>query len=188
MEEVPIEVQSLGCLHGTRSHDSRGASMPCPWDMGLLVSSTWQCSSGYPEYKFIILEYLFRVYSDHRLWRNLSREMKIERELHFFPLYLLIFSFTFFFPYILPSLFFPYFMEWPVQCQVCGVSLTENVVEIIFHVFDANRDGSLSSDEFIRVLHKRERDIAQPTEAGLLDFLLCCWNCGNNCSIARFLA
>ncbi|XP_058223317.1 calcium uptake protein, mitochondrial-like isoform X2 [Rhododendron vialii] len=72
--------------------------------------------------------------------------------------------------------------------QVCGVSLTENVVEIIFHVFDANRDGSLSSNEFIRVLHKRERDIAQPTEAGLLDFPLCCWNCGNNCSIARFLA
>ncbi|KAF7137810.1 hypothetical protein RHSIM_Rhsim07G0160900 [Rhododendron simsii] len=71
--------------------------------------------------------------------------------------------------------------------QVCGVSLTENVVEIIFHVFDANRDGRLSSDEFIKVLHKRERDIAQPTEAGLLDFLLCCWKCGNNCSIARFL-
>ncbi|KAL0291036.1 UNVERIFIED_CONTAM: Calcium uptake protein, mitochondrial [Sesamum angustifolium] len=50
--------------------------------------------------------------------------------------------------------------------QVCGISLTDNVLEIIFHVFDANRDGSLSSDEFVRVLHKRERDIAQPTEAG----------------------
>ncbi|KAL0394298.1 UNVERIFIED_CONTAM: Calcium uptake protein, mitochondrial [Sesamum latifolium] len=50
--------------------------------------------------------------------------------------------------------------------QVCGISLTDNVLDIIFHVFDANRDGSLSSDEFVRVLHKRERDIAQPTEAG----------------------
>ncbi|KAL6980224.1 hypothetical protein U1Q18_021867 [Sarracenia purpurea var. burkii] len=73
--------------------------------------------------------------------------------------------------------------------QVCGVSLTDNVVEIIFHVFDSNRDGSLSLDEFIRVLQKRERDVAQPTEAGVFDFLSCCWrNCTNNCSIARFLS
>ncbi|KAF5938357.1 hypothetical protein HYC85_022616 [Camellia sinensis] len=72
--------------------------------------------------------------------------------------------------------------------QVCGVALTDNVVEIIFHVFDANRDGSLSSDEFVRVLQKRERDIAQPTEAGIMDFLSCCWNCTNNRSIARFLS
>ncbi|CAL5431342.1 unnamed protein product [Camellia sinensis] len=72
--------------------------------------------------------------------------------------------------------------------QVCGVALTDNVVEIIFHVFDANRDGSLSSDEFVRVLQKRERDIAQPTEVGIMDFLSCCWNCTNNRSIARFLS
>ncbi|KAL7166044.1 hypothetical protein ACSBR2_036836 [Camellia fascicularis] len=72
--------------------------------------------------------------------------------------------------------------------QVCGVSLTDNVVEIIFHVFDANCDGSLSADEFIRVLQKRERDIAQPSEAGFMNFLSCCWNCANNCSIARFLS
>ncbi|KAA8521606.1 hypothetical protein F0562_012279 [Nyssa sinensis] len=56
--------------------------------------------------------------------------------------------------------------------QVCGVSLTEDVVEIIFHVFDANRDGNLSLDEFVRVLHKRERDIGQPTEAGVMDFFI----------------
>lgn len=71
--------------------------------------------------------------------------------------------------------------------QVCGVALSGNVVEIIFHVFDANRDGSLSSDEFIRVMEKREKDIAQPTEAGALSFLSCCWNCAHTCSFSRFL-
>ncbi|CAI9092658.1 OLC1v1027968C1 [Oldenlandia corymbosa var. corymbosa] len=49
--------------------------------------------------------------------------------------------------------------------QVCGVSLSDNVVEIIFHIFDANRDENLSADEFIRVMEKREKDIGQPTEA-----------------------
>uniref|UniRef100_A0A5B7B8T4 EF-hand domain-containing protein n=1 Tax=Davidia involucrata TaxID=16924 RepID=A0A5B7B8T4_DAVIN len=71
--------------------------------------------------------------------------------------------------------------------QVCGVSLPENVVEIIFHVFDANRDGNLSLDEFVRVLQKRERDVAQPTEAGVMEFLSCCWNCKSQYSLARLL-
>ncbi|KAJ6958357.1 hypothetical protein D5086_032361 [Populus alba] len=35
--------------------------------------------------------------------------------------------------------------------QVCGISITNDLVDIIFHVFDANRDGNLSSDEFIEV-------------------------------------
>ncbi|KAH0664065.1 hypothetical protein KY290_029983 [Solanum tuberosum] len=64
--------------------------------------------------------------------------------------------------------------------QVCGVSLTDNMIELVFHVFDTNRDGSLSSDEFIRVLEKRARDIAEPTEAGILNFMSCCGNCTRN--------
>nr|POF23796.1 isoform 2 of calcium uptake protein, mitochondrial [Quercus suber] len=48
--------------------------------------------------------------------------------------------------------------------EVCGVSLSDNMVEIIFHMFDSNRDGNLSSDEFVRVLYNRERDIAQPMQ------------------------
>ncbi|KAJ4827234.1 hypothetical protein Tsubulata_015196 [Turnera subulata] len=73
--------------------------------------------------------------------------------------------------------------------QVCGVTLTENVVDIIFHVFDSNRDGNLSSDEFVRVLHKRERDIAQPVESGVIGFLSCCMNCAaDNCSIGRLVS
>ncbi|KAL6523887.1 hypothetical protein OROMI_030982 [Orobanche minor] len=72
--------------------------------------------------------------------------------------------------------------------QVCGISLTDNVLDLIFHVFDTNRDGNLSPDEFVRVLHKRERDIAHPTEAGILSFLSCCWRCSNAHAISRLLS
>ncbi|EOY29413.1 Calcium ion binding protein, putative isoform 1 [Theobroma cacao] len=72
--------------------------------------------------------------------------------------------------------------------HVCGIDLTDNVVEIIFHVFDSNRDGHLSADEFVRVLLKRERDIAQPVESGILGLLSCCWNCSNNSSIGRVIS
>lgn len=61
------------------------------------------------------------------------------------------------------------------------------MVDITFHVFDSNRDGNLSANEFIRVLHKRERDIARPVESGLLGFLSCCLNCADNCSLGRLV-
>ncbi|KAK8991713.1 hypothetical protein V6N11_062711 [Hibiscus sabdariffa] len=69
--------------------------------------------------------------------------------------------------------------------HVCGISLTDNVVEIIFHVFDTNRDGHLSSDEFIRVLLKQERDIAQPVVSGFFGLLSCCWHCSENSSVGQ---
>ncbi|KAF6158043.1 hypothetical protein GIB67_014837 [Kingdonia uniflora] len=56
--------------------------------------------------------------------------------------------------------------------NVCGVSLTDKMVDIIFHLFDTNGDGTLSIKEFVRVLQRREKDIAQPThEAGVIGFL-----------------
>ncbi|KAL5559746.1 hypothetical protein UlMin_035957 [Ulmus minor] len=55
--------------------------------------------------------------------------------------------------------------------NVCGISLADNVLEIIFYLFDTNCDGNLSLDEFIGVLHGREREIAQPVELGILGFL-----------------
>lgn len=72
------------------------------------------------------------------------------------------------------------------QFQVCGISLSDDVVEIVFHLFDTNWDGNLSSDEFVTVLHKRERDIVQPVETGIPGFLSCCWNCTDNISSLRF--
>ncbi|WCJ30345.1 Calcium uptake protein mitochondrial [Euphorbia peplus] len=70
--------------------------------------------------------------------------------------------------------------------HVCGVSLTENVVDIIFFVFDSNRDRHLSAAEFVRVLHGREKDIAQPAQSGLKGFLSCCSNCGNGNPFGQF--
>ncbi|PWZ45188.1 Calcium uptake protein, mitochondrial [Zea mays] len=40
--------------------------------------------------------------------------------------------------------------SFQLNSKVCGVDLTDKVVDIIFHVFDANCDGNLSSEEFLR--------------------------------------
>ncbi|KAH9605574.1 hypothetical protein KSS87_005174 [Heliosperma pusillum] len=66
--------------------------------------------------------------------------------------------------------------------HVCGIRLTKNVVDIIFHIFDLNRDGSLSSDEFLRVLQRREKDVSLPREAGLKGLLACWRDCTTNCT------
>ncbi|XP_059461488.1 calcium uptake protein, mitochondrial-like isoform X2 [Corylus avellana] len=72
--------------------------------------------------------------------------------------------------------------------QVCNLSLSDNVVEIIFHVFDTNRDGNLTYDEFVRVLYKRERDITRPVEEGVPGLLSCFRNRSNDFSFSRFLS
>ncbi|GMP36810.1 hypothetical protein CsSME_00008815 [Camellia sinensis var. sinensis] len=71
--------------------------------------------------------------------------------------------------------------------HVCGISLTENVVDMIFYVFDTNHDGSLSSDEFLRVLQRRERDVTLPREGGFMGLFSCWLECTNNCSYSKML-
>jgi len=68
--------------------------------------------------------------------------------------------------------------------HVCGVNLTDRVVDIIFHVFDTNQDGNLSSEEFLRALERRETDIRQPTIPGPWGFLSC-WFSGRKCSLKQ---
>ncbi|KAK9076755.1 hypothetical protein SSX86_005089 [Deinandra increscens subsp. villosa] len=73
--------------------------------------------------------------------------------------------------------------------QVCGIALSDNVIDIIYYLFDANRDGRLSSDEFLRVLQRREGDKLEPRETGLVGLFSCWLQCSrnNNCSTARIL-
>ncbi|XP_008775754.2 calcium uptake protein, mitochondrial [Phoenix dactylifera] len=68
--------------------------------------------------------------------------------------------------------------------HVCNLSVTDNVVDVIFHVFDANCDGNLSSEEFVRALQKRESAIRQPTATGLAGLLSCWLNC-KRCSVPQ---
>ncbi|XP_048491127.1 calcium uptake protein, mitochondrial-like isoform X2 [Beta vulgaris subsp. vulgaris] len=71
--------------------------------------------------------------------------------------------------------------------HVCGIKLSKNVVDIIFHIFDLNRDGSLSSDEFLKVLQRRERDVSLPREAGFKGLFSCWVDCTTSCSSAKML-
>ncbi|KAG7021189.1 Calcium uptake protein, mitochondrial [Cucurbita argyrosperma subsp. argyrosperma] len=68
--------------------------------------------------------------------------------------------------------------------HVCGVSITSNVVDIIFHIFDANGDGDLSSDEFVRVIQRREVSSSQAA-LGVSGFLSCWFSCAARCSSAK---
>ncbi|WOK96860.1 calcium uptake protein 1, mitochondrial isoform X1 [Canna indica] len=62
--------------------------------------------------------------------------------------------------------------------HVCGVSLTQNVVDVIFHVFDANCDGNLSSEEFLRALQRQEvADVHLPRSRSVMGFLSCLLSC-----------
>ncbi|XP_068642564.1 calcium uptake protein, mitochondrial-like isoform X2 [Aristolochia californica] len=71
--------------------------------------------------------------------------------------------------------------------HVCGIVLTDNVVDVVFHVFDSNNDGSISSEEFLHVLQKRQRDMAHPVGSGFAAVFSCWLNCAKSCSIPQML-
>lgn len=68
--------------------------------------------------------------------------------------------------------------------HVCDVDVTDNMVDIIFYIFDKNNDGNLSTDEFLAVLERREKDIAYPIESGIIHSLTCWWKCAKDCRSA----
>lgn len=80
-----------------------------------------------------------------------------------------------------------YSRKYDLWWQVCGISVSDNVIDLIFHVFDTNRDGNLSSEEFLGVLQRREKEIAQPAQVGIAGLISCWWNCAETCSFTRLL-
>ncbi|XP_074591837.1 calcium uptake protein, mitochondrial-like isoform X1 [Curcuma longa] len=72
--------------------------------------------------------------------------------------------------------------------HVCGISLTENVVDVIFHVFDTNCDGNLSSEEFVRALQRRQTDIQYPSNTGIMGLLSCWLHCTRDCSSSQLFS
>lgn len=61
------------------------------------------------------------------------------------------------------------------------------MADIIFHVFDLNRDGNMSLEEFLFVLQKREKDIGHPSERGIVGLISCWWNCAKSSTLVKLL-
>ncbi|OWM89036.1 hypothetical protein CDL15_Pgr023882 [Punica granatum] len=71
--------------------------------------------------------------------------------------------------------------------QVCGIKLTDNVVDVIFHVFNTDRDEHLSSKEFVRVIERRTSLEAPPREAGIKGLVSCWTSCAARCKSSKLL-
>ncbi|KAK7292011.1 hypothetical protein RIF29_07621 [Crotalaria pallida] len=65
--------------------------------------------------------------------------------------------------------------------QVCAITMTDKLIDIIFHVFDANRDGNLSASEFVRVVQRENN----PSRVGIGGLISCWLSCATNCSSAK---
>eukprot|EP00249_Psilotum_nudum_P014966 c25095_g1_i1 orf=292-1770(+) len=65
--------------------------------------------------------------------------------------------------------------------QVCQVTITDSVVDIIFYIFDINCDGNLSVEEFLGALDRREQGVTDQDEFSIVRYLKCCWDCAHYC-------
>ncbi|KAH7298673.1 hypothetical protein KP509_25G053500 [Ceratopteris richardii] len=66
--------------------------------------------------------------------------------------------------------------------QVCNVPLSSTVVDIVFHIFDTNQDGNLSTEEFLGVLKRREDNNSEILDSGIVSKVRCWWNCACKCN------
>ena len=65
--------------------------------------------------------------------------------------------------------------------RICGIQLSPAVVAVVFTVFDADGDGTLTPAEFFDVLERRKRageeSLSSHSGAGVAELLSCCAAC-----------
>lgn len=67
------------------------------------------------------------------------------------------------------------------ELQICHTPISDAVVDVIFHIFDTDGDGVLSMEEFLSVLQQRERELIDPSDTGIIQFIKCLGKCAGNC-------
>ena len=61
--------------------------------------------------------------------------------------------------------------------RVCGIALADSVVRVVFHVFDADGDGSLTEEEFFSQYERHVRGDRRGDVSGLSGLADCCRTC-----------
>ena len=65
--------------------------------------------------------------------------------------------------------------------RICGIQLSPAVVAVVFTVFDADGDGTLTPAEFFDVLERRRRageeSLSSRSGAGVAELFSCCATC-----------
>lgn len=65
--------------------------------------------------------------------------------------------------------------------RVCGFKLSDNVVRVVFHIFDDNGDGFLSDDEFFTAYERHVHGLEGRRNVDTVGALMaCCKECYNN--------
>ena len=69
--------------------------------------------------------------------------------------------------------------EFKIASKVAsGISLSDDHIDLIFHLFDKNNDGKLSFKECVKVMNgKKSRGLNKPRDFGLARFIQCTKKC-----------